>query len=313
MFYAPDGYGVEDPAGSGLYAFSEYTPPIDVDTASPDQVYAALGDLVFDGRPDEFGVVWSLQSFDGWGATSSTRQTVQRPRQSGGWSGDGYATGRSVALGGIVEAPDAAALRAALDRLNGACSLGDTRLVITEGTVSRWCTVHRSGAPLWNWLTPTIAQWSIQVASDDWRKFGEDVTGATYLPQSIGGFTFPLTFPLTIDATTVSGQVHLTNPGNEVGPVRLRIDGPVVGPVVTHIGSGQSLVFSSSLALGVGEYLDIDMEAHTVLANGQASRSGWVTSRGWFSFEPGENTFAFTAAQFNAGAQLTVTATPSYQ
>jgi len=125
--------------------------------------------------------------------------------------------------------------------------------------------------------------------------------------------TDALTIPFTIDAVTVTGQVSLVNPGNETGPVRLRIDGPCRGPVVTHVSSGTQLIFSSSLVLGAGEWIDVDMEARTVLANGQASRAPWITSRGWSGFTPGENTWAFTAAAFDAAARLTVVATPSWK
>ncbi|WIA96407.1 phage tail family protein [Curtobacterium sp. MCBA15_004] len=118
---------------------------------------------------------------------------------------------------------------------------------------------------------------------------------------------------LTIDAVTVTGQVSLTNPGNDTGPLRLRIDGPCTGPVVTHVGTGDRLVFSSSLVLAAGEWLDIDMEKRQVYANGQSSRAGYITSRGWFGFDPGPNTFAFTAAQYNAASQLTVAGTPAWR
>jgi len=122
-----------------------------------------------------------------------------------------------------------------------------------------------------------------------------------------------LTVPFLIDAVTVTGQVSLVNPGNEAGPVHLRIDGPCAGPVITHISTGAQLVFSSALVLNAGEWLEVDMEARTVLANGQASRSGWITSRGWSQFDPGLNTWAFTAASFTSAARLTVSATPSWK
>ena len=137
-----------------------------------------------------------------------------------------------------------------------------------------------------------------------------------------------LTWPVTVVAAIVNGTVNgtvrppdedgravcaVTNPGTVNGQVRLRISGPTVGPIVTHVASGRSLVFASSITLGAGEWLDVDAEAQTVLANGQSSRSGWVTSRGWPLFEPGQNTYAFAAASFTSGALLTVTGTPAWE
>lgn len=138
----------------------------------------------------------------------------------------------------------------------------------------------------------------------------------TMISSALGAYfdgATPTVGGLTIDAVTVTGQVSLTNPGNDTGPLRLRIDGPCTGPVVTHVGTGDRLVFSSSLVLAAGEWLDIDMEKHQVYANGQSSRAGYITARGWFGFDPGQNTFAFTAAQYNAASQLTVAGTPAWR
>lgn len=125
--------------------------------------------------------------------------------------------------------------------------------------------------------------------------------------------TGKLTVPFRINATTITGQVSLTNPGNESGTVVLRIDGPCVGPVVTHVSTGAALVFSSSLVLREGEWLEVDMDARTALANGQSNRAGYITSRGWSAFDPGLNTWAFSAARYNSDSQLSVAAVPAWR
>jgi hypothetical protein len=283
----------------------------------PDQVYASLsspaGSITF-GAVDGMGVDWGLEKLDGWaGGTSSTAQVVQKARQSGGWRGDGFSVARSVSLGGGVYAPSAQALSDAFDRLNAVVPVGaDALLQVVEAGRVRWVSVRRSDDVLTDWTMPTMGRWSVQVESTDWRKFGADVVGTTLLPSTTGGFTVPFTVPFTINASTVTGQVSLTNPGNASGPVVLRIDGPCQGPVVTHVSSGAQLVFSSSLVLGSGEFLLIDMERRTVMANGQSSRSGYITSRGWSQFDPGVNTYSFTAAVFDAASKLTVTGTPAW-
>lgn len=262
---------------------------------------------------DEFGVQWITETVDGWeGSPASTLSVTQKPRGAGGWAGLAYLGSRSMAMAGRAFAPDAAALSAAIDRLNAACAPFDTELTVMESGRERWCMVRRAGdvIPV---TTDLSATWSIQVVAPDPRKFSAPLTASTGLPSTTGGLTVPLTVPFSIAATTVSGQVSLTNPGNESGPVVLRIDGPCTGPVITHVGSGLSLVFASSLVLNAGEWLTVDTEARQVLANDQASRNGYVTSRGWFSFVPGENTFTFTAAAYTSGALLTVTATPADQ
>lgn len=322
---------------------------------------------------DEFGVDWLVSKVDGWGATASRRGREAKPRQSGLWSGRTYSEGRTVGIFGRLSAPTPAAASDALDRLADAASIDDFTLRVADGGPELWVPAYRTDTILEEWINDREVDWSYQVGSDDWRKFGADVTDVTALPSTFGGLligggvdgstatsftadqfssmanrqgfttntagsygtmelyntdgsrstatslavvaddTDALTISFTIDAVTVTGQVSLVNPGNETGPVRLRIDGPCRGPVVTHVSTGAQLVFASSLVLGVGEWLEVDMEARTVLANGQATRAPWITSRGWSGFTPGENTWAFTAAAFDADARLTVVATPSWK
>jgi hypothetical protein len=322
---------------------------------------------------DEFGVDWLVSKVDGWGATASRRGSEAKPRQSGSWSGQPYAEGRTVGVFGRLTAPTPAAASDALDRLADAATIEDFVLRVADGGQELWVPAYRTDAILEEWLNDREVDWSYQVGSDDWRKFGDDVMDTTALPSTFGGLiigggadgetatsftpeqfssmanrqgyttntvgsngtmelynadgsrsdatslavvadsTDALRIPFTIDAVTVTGQVSLINPGNETGPVRLRIDGPCRGPVVTHVATGAQLIFSSSLVLGYGEWIDVDMEARTVLANGQATRAPWITSRGWSGFTPGENTWSFTAAAFDAAALLTVVATPAWK
>jgi len=332
-----------------------------------------LGDLDLTAT-DADGVKWAVENVDGWGSTGSTASQTQRPRQSGAWSGSKYAKARDVSIEGTFRAPSPDVAQAAADRLHAAASRTETPLRIAEAGSPRWAPVFQTGETVVDWLSPLEATWSVQLASDDWRKFGEQLSVSTALPSTTGGLVvvgeaegagtgtayspeqaatmaskqgyalYPradgtaydfaaadgtptpatalsvigvsdaaLRVPFTIDAVTVTGQVSLSNAGNESGPVRLRIDGPCTGPVITHGSTGAQLVFSTSLVLRAGEWLEVDMENRTVLANGQAGRAGWITSRGWSAFDPGDNSWAFTAAVYHPASRLTVTATPSWK
>lgn len=281
----------------------------------PETPYRTLGDLALYGVEPDTGVEWSVQgpdSSDWWNGGGSTVSARQKPRGHGAWAGDAFLPANHYVISGLVSAPSQSAMRDALDRLHAAASLSDTTLTVVEESTTRWATVRREDIVLVKNVHPTLARFSVQLLAVDPRKFGSLLTSSTALPSTTGGLSVPFTVPFTIDAVTVTGQVSLSNPGNIAGPVRLRIDGPVQGPVVTHVSSGRQLVFASSVVLGAGEWIDVDMERREVLANGQSSRNGWVTQRGWSSFEPGENTWAFTAVAHNAAALLTVSATPSW-
>lgn len=273
--------------------------------------YVIVGGLNLSNVEDS-GVTWSMQNLQGWGAPTGTLAPVQKPRQAGAWAGDSFSAGRSLVVDGTVYAPTAALASDALDRLITASSLSSTLFTVVEGGRSRFTNVRRDGAVLETWLSGQAFAYSVQFFAPDPRKFLTPLTDSTTEFATAGGRTVPFTVPFTIASTISSGLITLTNAGNEVGPVVARIDGPCHGPIITHVGAAGPQVFSlTGLNLVTGEFLRIDMESRTVLANGTASRSGSVTSRVWSGFDPGINTWAFSAVSFDAAALLTITATPA--
>lgn len=276
-----------------------------------------IGDVTLNAV-DASGVKWVVNQdgFDGWSGTAApTIELVGKPRQPGLWAGDSYDDGRYLSVRGYISAPSPTLLNQAIDSLNASVSLSSTLLTVAEAGYSRSMVVRRSGAVRTPKITSTFANFSVEVVAVDARKLGASITDDTNLPATSGGVTIPFTIPFTINSTVVSGQISFTNPGNASGPVVLQIDGPCTGPIITHSSSSSTnaLVFSSSLVLGLGEFLLIDMDKKTALANGQSSRSGDITSRGWSEFDPGMNTWSFTASGYNAASRLTVTATPAWE
>lgn len=275
-------------------------------------VNVTLGSLPLYGTDAE-GVTWFVArgSLDGWwGMPVSTISPQQRTRANGAWAGDAWLGARHLTLTGLIIAPTRPAAVAALDSLKAIAPTATTTLTVEDAGVPLSATVRRVDEVLPEWVNDTSVRYSIQFVALDPRKTGPVLTATTGLPSTSGGFTFPMTFPLTITATTVAGQVALENPGTTAGKVTMRIDGPITGPVITHVNSGRSLTFASSIVIPAGGWIDVDMDARTVLENGTASRSAWVTERGWSGFEPGMNVWAFSAA--SGSGTLTVNGSPSW-
>jgi len=273
-----------------------------------------IGDLVL-GAVDQHGSRWNLMEFEGWtGSPASTLELSQRARGHGATSSDPYLTARNMTLGGRVSNPDPQKLNASLDDLNAAVTLDGFVLTVAETARIRHCQAARNGEVLTPKVNNKVATFSIQIAAEDPLKYGDLVTGTALLPSSTGGLVYPITYPATYTGVSNDGIVRLVNTGNTQAPVWLRIDGPIPagGWTVTHIGKKQSLTFTSSLALTAGEFVTVDMEAREILAQGQAARAGYVTSRGWFSLDPGPNDIAFSAQNYSPTAQLTVTTKPAW-
>jgi len=217
-------------------------------------------------------------------------------------------------MGGLIHGANVAAIEAAFDRLNAAVSLAPFDIIVLESGRLRTATVRRKGEVIPKWHSDKLAEYSILVSAKDPRKFGDLVSASTRLPFSEGGLIRPSTWPRTWTGVSGTGQVTINNPGNTQAPVWLRIDGPLPagGWTVTHQGKKSSLTFATALSLGSGEFVTVDMDRREVLAQGQAPRSGYVTSRGWFSLDPGDNVIAFSAQNYSSTASLTVSTKPAW-
>lgn len=284
------------------------------ETGSDGQL-VAVGDGPVLGATDAFGVRWSLVKFDGWkGSPSPTLQLQQRARGHGATASESFLTPRIMTLEGFLHTHDCVQQDEALDRLNAAVTLEPFELLVSEPSGLRHITVQRQGEVIPTVHTPMLAGYSILVSAKDPRKFGELITDSTTLASSTGGLMYPVTYPVTYTGFSNSGVIRVLNTGNTQAPVWLRIDGPIPagGWTVTHIGKKQSLTFSTSLGLAAGEFVTVDMDRREVLAQGQSARAGYVTSRGWFSLDPGVNDIAFSAQNYSATAQLTVTTKPAW-
>lgn len=282
-----------------------------VDASAP---LVAVGDLVMN-TIDSYGVQWVLSDLEGWGSPGSTAQATQRAAGNGATMSAAYLKPRVLVGKGSILTTDPYQLTAAIDRLIDAVDLAPFPLIVAEpGVAPRTVMVQRQDDVLPKKLNAYEAEFSFQVIAKDPRKFGDLITASTRLPFSSGGLIRPSTWPRTWTGVSGTGKVTVNNPGNTQAPAWLRIDGPLPagGWTVTHQGKQASLTFATALALGSGEFVTVDMDRREVLAQGQAPRSGYVTSRGWFSLDPGDNVIAFSAQNYSSTASLTVTTKPAW-
>lgn len=282
--------------------------------AGRDELLVSVNGLVL-GATDEFGVRWTIPTFEGWrGSPGTTLELKERARGHGATANEPFLTPRFIRADGFMHLPTHDAFDPADARLSAAVSLDPFPMLVAHAGTVLNATVQRQGAVIVTELTDKLASYSLLLVAKDPRKFGDLITESTLLPSSTGGLIRPSTWPRTWTGVSNSGQIVINNPGNTQAPVWLRIDGPIPagGWTVTHQGKKQSLTFANSLALGTGEFVTVDMEAREVLAQGQSARAGYVTSRGWFTLDPGPNTIAFSAANFSPTAQLTVTTKPAW-
>lgn len=291
-------------------------------TINPGDWTGTLNGLAFGA-----GTNYQLVSLTGWKQMTATAYggsslgsgtyPAPKPYANGSWAAPYYAPQKTVALElDVITAPgDFAAAVAALEAATPPPGASVVALSLQLDGVTT--TVY---GPVTQRDIPTVFEYqfgltraTIQVEPFDVRRFGAALSATTNLPTTAGGLTWPITFPAVWSAVQQTGVITLTNSGDADGPLTVQINGPCVSPTLTHTDAdGNVSVLALSLTVASGDYISIDMENEIVLYNGQSSRNGWITSRGWFTFTPGANTVAFTAGAYNSAASCTVTATPAW-
>lgn len=255
--------------------------------------------------------------FDGVASTLKTEDKVM----SDGWYGNlPRLQGRTITIEGHIIGR---CMESCINAWNAFKSvLDDSGMLLTVrlGAIGRQARVWQSAsAPLVKWEGMNVLRFSLGLTSLSPYLYGlEPVSGVSGLPSSSGGMSFPYHFEeagVSLSSwmwseKVASGQVVLDNVGTAPSPVLIRIDGPVVNPQISHVGSGHVIAFDMSF--GVGHYATVNGVTHEILIDGTDPARGRVNRREWSQAEPGSNVWGFNAGEHSAMARMTVSFYPAY-
>lgn len=283
--------------------------------------------LTLDGFPlygtDSYGCEWHVTFQDVSGLFDGVASTLKTDTKfmSDGW----YANlprlqGRTISIEGHIIGRCTESCVAAWTAFKNVLNSDGMMLVARLGHISRQVQVLQSAsAPLIKWAGVNMLRFTIGLTSLSPYLYGVDpVSATTRLPQSNGGMTFPYGFESygtsisswIWDEEIISGNVSLSNVGTASSPVTIRIDGPVVDPMVLHADSGHAMAFDMSL--GIGHYVTINGMTHEILIDGTDPARGRVVRREWSHADPGLNVWAFSAGEYSSTASMTVSFYPAY-
>jgi hypothetical protein len=275
-------------------------------TLLDDQVVpVSYGDLLFD-TVDEHGTQLVLHDLKGWGSPAGTGGVTQREAGDGGWRVPQYASPKVMVLTGTIRALDPVQRELAEYALQSAINLDLALMTVSERTGTKQLWVQRDSDWDLTHVNGHRTDWQVSIVAPDPIKYGAaEHEISSQLPLQIGGFSFPLTFPFTIDGSSLSGDIQIVNAGNHITWPRLIINGPVDQPTVTNITTGESFTYRATLQ--AGEWVDIDThpDGHTVMLLGTASRRQLLVGDFW-GLVPGLNSIAFRAASSSPDARLDV-------
>jgi phage-related protein len=265
---------------------------------------AELGGIVF-GDTGPNGEQWIVTNLEGWHSQASTGEVTPREARNGGWRNRATFAPKGLTLDGAIYTPNGN-VGDLMDLLVGAIPLDDPQPLTVYGVTSddRFISVRQEGSYATQIVTPYEALFSIGLVAPDPLKYSATEHALeTGLPVSSGGLTVPHVVPFTVDSVSISGTMEVFNAGNATTAPRLIIYGPVDTPRVTNVTTGETLTVA--LVLEAGEYLDIDLEAHTAMLGGTSSRRGFI-SGSWWKLVKGNNTLSFNASVYHADAALQV-------
>lgn len=145
---------------------------------------------------------------------------------------------------------------------------------------------------------------TLQYDAADPRLYDAATVLSTAAATAGGGRTYDRVYPLVYAAGGTGGTLIVTNAGNFPSRPVLRVLGPSTTPRIENIEAGRFL--AADMAVAAGEYLEFDLDAHTVMLNGTASRYGsLVPGSSWWELAPGDNSIKFTAADSTGTLELT--------
>lgn len=283
--------------------------------------------LTLNGFPlfgvDDNGCEWhvTFQDVSGlYDGVASTLKTSEKTMTDGWYGNLPRLQGRTITVEGYIIGRCTESCIMSWNAFKSVWDCAGMRLVARLGNIGRQAQVLQSAAaPLVKWAGVNMLKFSLGLTSLSSCLYGLDaVSGSSYLPSTSGGMTFPYGFDDSTGSgsrwmwseTVVSGSVNLSNEGTASSPVTIRIDGPVVNPQVSHVGSGHVIAFNMSL--GVGHYATVNGVTHEILIDGTDPARGRVVRREWSQAEPGSNIWAFNASEYSSTARMSVSFYPAY-
>lgn len=262
------------------------------------------------------GTAYGWQNLSGWLELPGTRMDDQaRPFRHGAYAGQLLADERVITFEMVVMPWGATTIASAVDTLRRITALEEApdeeplvvRLLGQSWQVMARC--DKRALPADRMLTVQAAPAAVQWVATDPRLYspGAQQNSSVGLPQSgVGGLVFPLVFPLTFGAGKSGGEMTLLNTGTVTTWPTWQITGPVTGPSISNVDTGETLVFDPTFTVPAGQTLTINTDARTVAIGAVNYRSKLFAAQ-WFGLRAGVSTkIRFTSAgSYDPAAQLT--------
>lgn len=259
-------------------------------------------DLEF-GATDANGTDWALLDWQGMGGVSTAGQVVQRAGDHGAWATPQFYGARTLTLTIHATAKTRALRDVARAFMQQAIPVSDLATFRWDEPTPVQMSVRRSGPITETYLTLVDVEFTVPLVAPDPRKYSTVLHSASSTQAATAaGLAPPLTPPFTLPAGAPPMYVACVNGGSFETRPTVTINGPISGPAVVNVTTGQAVSFSG-LTLAATDVLAVDFSARQALLNGVYRPADIASS--WWVMPPGSTTVQVTGTA-STGAQMTV-------
>lgn len=182
-----------------------------------------------------------------------------------------------------------------------------------------WAQVRRLRLRSSDWSDPRVAeqaptqrnilaQW--RAPDGAWEGDDEATVPLSSDVASSVGFSFPITFPLALDATSSGGSLQTVNVGNAPAHIIARLYGPCSAPQLINDSTGETISFTTDLVLTAGQYVEISTRDKTayLLSDTSSSRLSMINfaANTWWQMRPGLQSLRYTGTDSSTGSQAVI-------
>lgn len=270
----------------------------------PDGAIAVFND---DTSPYFVGVLSPESS--GLDSADVRENAADQVEADGGIHGNFYYGRRPIILQGTILANSSTQRNERIARLKRASNAmrDDSVLTFTpDGGLESFLKLRRQ-QPL-RITKGWVKEFQLPMVAADPRIYGTTLT--TVSAEAGGapnaGRTYAKAFDFSYGAALSVGQIFITNNGDAESPPIIKVYGPGVNPSLYNATTNETVSLIYSLA--AGEYLEIDLNARTVLLNGVTNRYSAVdfASTHWWMLQPDQNDIRLGYFSFEAGAKFEI-------
>ena len=237
------------------------------------------------------GTSYLIAAADGLRGVAPTRVSdTQIIGRSGVVAGIDLLDARTVELEVLVMGTSASDLEAKLTALVTAAKPGVTHSLTYRagGNVTRYTSVRvrQISAPFEVAdQAGRMARVSLQLLAPDPRWFDAQQSLTTQVTASLGGRTYPRTYPLIY---TAGAPLTVVNSGNSDADWTATLAGPLFSPAVLLVETGQMLEYTGTISAGSSVVLS--PQTRTVTLNGVSAFQNLGVTSEWFQLSAGTST-----------------------